>query len=124
MLVLSYGDGYLPASQSSSDNEEIYPQNLLGVAYKTSVNNSKEVRDDDGKYVCTKCGKSYIASTSLKRHQRLECGVDPAQKCHICNRRFRHKFVLTAHINNCERKLLGIEVIEIIKKNPNNSKSS
>ncbi|XP_053593929.1 zinc finger protein 93 [Microplitis demolitor] len=94
---------FLAVSQSSSDAEDNYSQNLLGVAYKTSVNESKEVRDRDGKYVCTKCGKSYIAATSLSRHKRLECGVDPSEKCHICNRRFRHKFVLTAHRQNSFR---------------------
>ncbi|KAK0097568.1 hypothetical protein PV326_001075 [Microctonus aethiopoides] len=52
----------------------------------------------DGKYTCSTCGKAYKAATSLSRHKRLECGVQPSEICPICNRRFRHKFVLTSHI--------------------------
>lgn len=79
--------------------------NLLGVAYKVPESRRKEFRDSEGKYVCNRCGKSYKATTSLSRHKRLECGVMPCEICPICDRRFKHKFVLNSHIVGCQRKL-------------------
>lgn len=62
----------------------------------------------DGKYACSTCGKAYKAATSLSRHKRLECGVQPSEICPICNRRFRHKFVLTSHISGCEKRFRNL----------------
>ncbi|KYQ50647.1 hypothetical protein ALC60_10286, partial [Trachymyrmex zeteki] len=59
----------------------------------------------DAKYECGRCGKTYKATTSLSRHKRLECGVVPCEVCPICGRRFKHRFVLNAHIVGCERRM-------------------
>nr|XP_012150786.1 PREDICTED: zinc finger protein 697-like isoform X1 [Megachile rotundata] len=40
---------------------------------------------------CTRCGKGYQLETSLRRHQRLECGVEPRQSCPICGKKFMHR---------------------------------
>ncbi|XP_018310320.1 zinc finger protein 467 [Mycetomoellerius zeteki] len=55
-------------------------------------------------YKCTRCTKSYQLETSLRRHQRLECGVHPKYKCIICGKQFTHKFVLTHHLASCKKK--------------------
>ena len=68
----------------------------------------RENTETNRKYVCSRCGKAYKATTSLSRHIRLECGVIPAEICPLCNRRFRHKFVLNSHIVACQRKLKRI----------------
>ncbi|XP_046829753.1 longitudinals lacking protein, isoforms N/O/W/X/Y-like isoform X32 [Vespa crabro] len=62
----------------------------------------------DAKYVCNRCGKTYKAPTSLSRHKRLECGVIPCEVCPICDRRFKHRFVLNSHIVGCQRRLRHI----------------
>ncbi|XP_076621685.1 vascular endothelial zinc finger 1, partial [Colletes latitarsis] len=68
----------------------------------------KEPKETEPKYVCNRCGKTYKATTSLSRHKRLECGVVPCEVCPICDRRFKHRFVLNSHIVGCQRKLRHI----------------
>ncbi|XP_076383035.1 uncharacterized protein LOC117224680 [Megalopta genalis] len=68
----------------------------------------KEQKDGDTKYPCNRCGKTYKATTSLSRHKRLECGVVPCEVCPICDRRFKHRFVLNSHIVGCQKKLRHI----------------
>ncbi|XP_076546339.1 longitudinals lacking protein, isoforms N/O/W/X/Y-like [Osmia lignaria lignaria] len=53
---------------------------------------------------CTRCGKGYQLETSLRRHQRLECGVEPRQSCPICGKKFMHRFKMTHHLASCRRK--------------------
>nr|XP_050860772.1 zinc finger protein 57-like [Vespula vulgaris] len=53
---------------------------------------------------CTRCGKSYQLYTSLRRHLRLECGVEPKETCPICGKKFTHRFKLTSHLSSCGRK--------------------
>lgn len=68
----------------------------------------KDPKDTGSKYICNRCGKTYKATTSLSRHKRLECGVVPCEVCPICERRFKHRFVLNSHIIGCQRKLRHI----------------
>ncbi|CAK9802882.1 Longitudinals lacking protein, isoforms A/B/D/L [Anthophora quadrimaculata] len=60
---------------------------------------------------CTRCGKGYQLETSLRRHQRLECGVEPRQSCQICGKKFTHRFKLTHHLASCRRKREYYETI-------------
>ncbi|XP_076173001.1 P43 5S RNA-binding protein-like [Ptiloglossa arizonensis] len=53
---------------------------------------------------CVRCGKCYQLQTSLRRHQRLECGVEPRQSCPICDKKFTHRFKLTHHVASCRRR--------------------
>ncbi|GAB1863541.1 Zinc finger protein 90 [Camponotus japonicus] len=72
--------------------------------YKT-LRTSRKKNTSDNKYECNRCGKTYKATTSLSRHKRLECGVVPCEVCPICGRRFKHRFVLNAHVVGCERRM-------------------
>ncbi|XP_011298983.1 protein jim lovell isoform X9 [Fopius arisanus] len=66
---------------------------------------STEQGEMQGMFECSRCGKAYRARTSLSRHKRLECGVVPCEVCPLCRRRFRHKFVLNAHVVACQRRV-------------------
>ncbi|XP_043251827.1 longitudinals lacking protein-like isoform X6 [Colletes gigas] len=80
-----------------------------GTPYKPNRSQrGKEPKEAEPKYVCNRCGKTYKATTSLSRHKRLECGVVPCEVCPICDRRFKHRFVLNSHIVGCQRKLRHI----------------
>ncbi|XP_053996924.1 zinc finger protein 888-like, partial [Hylaeus anthracinus] len=80
-----------------------------GTPYKANRSQrGKDLKDTEAKYVCNRCGKTYKATTSLSRHKRLECGVVPCEVCPICDRRFKHRFVLNSHIVGCQRKLRHI----------------
>ncbi|XP_076221605.1 zinc finger E-box-binding homeobox 1 [Nomia melanderi] len=77
--------------------------------YKTNRSQrAKDQKDNEAKYACNRCGKTYKATTSLSRHKRLECGVVPCEVCPICDRRFKHRFVLNSHIVGCQKKLRHI----------------
>ncbi|XP_025159646.1 zinc finger protein 93-like [Harpegnathos saltator] len=67
--------------------------------------NTRRKNPNDAKYACNRCGKTYKATTSLSRHKRLECGVMPCEVCPLCGRRFKHRFVLNAHVVGCERRM-------------------
>ncbi|XP_043284384.1 longitudinals lacking protein, isoforms N/O/W/X/Y isoform X11 [Venturia canescens] len=74
------------------------------VVFKPVLIPRKNYQANEEKHTCNRCGKSYKATTSLSRHKRLECGVLPAEICPICDRRFKHKFVLNSHIVGCQRR--------------------
>ncbi|XP_071449192.1 longitudinals lacking protein, isoforms H/M/V isoform X7 [Hetaerina americana] len=55
--------------------------------------------------VCTDCGRGYSCRSTLVRHRRYECGVQPRFRCPICNRRFTHNFNLAAHMWVVHKKM-------------------
>ncbi|VEN60922.1 unnamed protein product [Callosobruchus maculatus] len=42
-------------------------------------------------YRCDRCNKTYKAATSLRRHQKVECGKSKNIVCKYCNHRFYYK---------------------------------
>ncbi|KAG5312481.1 ZNF91 protein, partial [Acromyrmex insinuator] len=96
---LGMGYGLLAQMLMSQDNNVEWTQRRAsGSSYKMSRGIRKKSIGGDAKYECSRCGKTYKATTSLSRHKRLECGVVPCEVCPICGRRFKHRFVLNAHI--------------------------
>ncbi|KAL2738490.1 zinc finger protein 343-like [Vespula maculifrons] len=112
-------EGLLATMLLSSDvqqyqerNEVTWSRGYANAPYKTiryqKRKDSSRNNTADAKYVCNRCGKTYKAPTSLSRHRRLECGVIPCEVCPICDRRFKHRFVLNSHIVGCQRRLRHI----------------
>ncbi|RLU14748.1 hypothetical protein DMN91_012635 [Ooceraea biroi] len=64
-------------------------------------------------YKCTRCGKGYQLETSLRRHQRLECGVEPKHECQICGKKFTYRFMLTHHMVSCRKKRALYEMVAL-----------
>lgn len=96
--------GLLAQMLMSQDDSEWSQRGESGSPYKISRGVRKK-SPGDAKYECNRCGKTYKATTSLSRHKRLECGVVPCEVCPICGRRFKHRFVLNAHMVGCERRM-------------------
>lgn len=48
-------------------------------------------------WICFQCGKRYLWRGSLKNHIRVECGKEPAFKCPVCGRKFKHKHRWQSH---------------------------
>ena len=64
----------------------------------SSARKKKYAPNDQGRYVCTQCNRSYAAYHNLMRHMRYECGLPPRFPCNVCGRFFRRKDDLQRHI--------------------------
>ncbi|XP_043588934.1 longitudinals lacking protein-like isoform X7 [Bombus pyrosoma] len=96
--------------QQPQDNSGPLWVRYPGMPYNPNRNRRRKNGKDSGpKYACNRCGKTYKATTSLSRHRRLECGVVPCEVCPLCDRRFKHRFVLNSHIVGCRRRLRHVE---------------
>ncbi|KAG5331139.1 LOLA3 protein, partial [Acromyrmex charruanus] len=58
-------------------------------------------------YPCRNCGKVYSYYSSLARHLKHECGVEPKFHCPLCPYRTKHKSSLNTHLNGRHMKLLS-----------------
>uniref|UniRef100_A0A0P6J1F6 Thiol-specific monooxygenase n=2 Tax=Daphnia magna TaxID=35525 RepID=A0A0P6J1F6_9CRUS len=67
-------------------------------ASNSTARKKKYAPNEQGRYVCTQCGRSYAAYHNLMRHMRYECGLPPRFPCHVCGRFFRRKDDLQRHI--------------------------
>ncbi|RZF39425.1 hypothetical protein LSTR_LSTR000946 [Laodelphax striatellus] len=52
----------------------------------------------DQVFICPKCSKSYKVLSSLSRHIKYECGIDPQFQCRNCDKRFKQKSHLKTHM--------------------------
>lgn len=50
------------------------------------------------KHNCPGCGKDYASVTSLWRHRKYECGVEPRFNCPMCKVKFAQKGNLSRHM--------------------------
>ncbi|EFN68036.1 Longitudinals lacking protein, isoform G, partial [Camponotus floridanus] len=50
-------------------------------------------------YPCKNCGKKYSYYSSLARHLKHECGVEPKFHCPLCPYKTKHKSSLNTHLN-------------------------
>ncbi|XP_020288350.1 zinc finger X-chromosomal protein-like [Pseudomyrmex gracilis] len=58
-------------------------------------------------YPCKNCGKIYNYYSSLARHLKHECGVEPKFHCPLCPYKTKHKSSLNTHLNGRHMKLLN-----------------
>lgn len=59
---------------------------------------SKYQMDEDGRFPCHKCGKTYKQKTHLIRHLNFECGIEPKFCCLICGKRFKQRSNFNTHV--------------------------
>lgn len=48
--------------------------------------------------LCSQCGRVYMHQSSLLRHLRFECGIEPQFTCMVCERKFQYKGYLRKHM--------------------------
>ncbi|CAH0381291.1 unnamed protein product [Bemisia tabaci] len=58
---------------------------------------AQSVRDRERVFPCKKCNKCYQNVGSLWRHERYECGKEPAYQCTLCGYKSAHKHNLKKH---------------------------
>ncbi|KAH1008440.1 hypothetical protein HUJ05_008994 [Dendroctonus ponderosae] len=79
-----------------------FSKNIYKFLY--SFQASKYKANDQGRYPCNKCGKSYRQKTNLIRHLHFECGLKPRFAC-ICGKKFKRGFDYNIHlkISQCQQ---------------------
>ncbi|RZF39475.1 hypothetical protein LSTR_LSTR000996 [Laodelphax striatellus] len=63
-----------------------------------SVYDSSISIEEDGRFGCVRCGKSYKNRRHLIRHLKYECGREPRFSCTFCPHRSRYKTDLKTHM--------------------------
>jgi len=53
---------------------------------------------------CPRCGRHYKLKSSLRNHQKWECGKDPQFQCPFCNYRAKQKMHVARHIERMHRE--------------------
>lgn len=72
--------------------------------------------DNHPAYPCPDCGRSYKLKSSLRNHQKWECGKDPQFQCPFCVYRAKQKMHIGRHMERMHKekfcKIEGDQVIE------------
>ncbi|XP_011052790.1 PREDICTED: longitudinals lacking protein, isoform G isoform X5 [Acromyrmex echinatior] len=64
------------------------------------------------RYNCHKCGiKSYVNKSTLNRHLREECNMEPQNSCPYCNKRIHQRCNFQRHIKKVHHKQTPLEIL-------------
>ena len=86
------------STDESTDQTSVQQSSRFDLQAVDIVQNFRIVSSsEDNPYVCTNCHKRYRWKDSLRRHQRVECGLEPQHACPVCGRLFKHKHQLVVH---------------------------
>ncbi|KAH1002471.1 hypothetical protein HUJ04_008556 [Dendroctonus ponderosae] len=69
--------------------------------------------DNNGSHVCPDCGRIYKLRSSLRNHQKWECGKEPQFKCPFCTYKAKQKMHMLRHT---ERMHKGVDLSGIKKE--------
>lgn len=54
-------------------------------------------------FVCGECGRTYKLKSSLRNHQKWECGKEPRFKCKLCDYKAKQKMHMLRHMQRVHR---------------------
>ncbi|CAG9831552.1 unnamed protein product [Diabrotica balteata] len=75
----------------------------LSISPKPRHKLSPETRD--GGFVCGDCGRTYKLKSSLRNHQKWECGKEPQFKCPFCVYKAKQKMHMARHMERMHREI-------------------
>ncbi|CAH0547435.1 unnamed protein product [Brassicogethes aeneus] len=64
----------------------------------TKIDDDKSPDKCDRKIFCPDCGRAYKLKSSLRNHQKWECGKEPQFRCTYCGYKAKQKMHITRHI--------------------------
>lgn len=68
-----------------------------------------------GKFICSNCPRKYVHKTSLLKHLKFECGVNPKFFCLFCKKYFKQPSNFKMHMAVAHQILT--DVIKSVKWN-------
>ncbi|KAI5721618.1 hypothetical protein M8J77_023010 [Diaphorina citri] len=84
-----------------------YPS-VPSLLQRAALSNSPPSPSGDKGVECPNCGRHYKLKSSLRNHQKWECGKEPQFQCPYCNYRAKQKMHVARHIERMHREKLGI----------------
>lgn len=67
---------------------------------------SKQQRNSDGTgFDCSICGRIYKLKSSLRNHQKWECGKEPQFKCPYCVYKAKQKMHMARHMERMHKEI-------------------
>lgn len=70
-----------------------------------------------GRYTCPNCPRKYIHKTSLIKHLKFECGVNPKFFCLFCKKYFKQPNNFKLHMATAHKVL--VNTLKLVKQNGN-----
>lgn len=97
---------------SSSSSLEGAKQNKLKFENATSANNGGNVTigavgagaEQQANFSCPDCGRMYKLKSSLRNHQKWECGKEPQFQCPYCVYRAKQKMHIGRHMERMHKE--------------------
>lgn len=68
-----------------------------------------ETKNSNG-YSCADCGRFYKLKSSLRNHQKWECGKEPQFSCPFCVYKAKQKMHINRHLERMHKEKLRLEV--------------
>lgn len=78
-------------------------QNLENSIFPVKVKSEPLGESNQPRIACPDCGRAYKLKSSLRNHQKWECGKEPQFKCPYCSYRAKQKMHITRHIERMHK---------------------
>lgn len=82
-------------------NDDVLPVSKLQAQKNLKVQDSNQEK----KYKCEKCARTYKHKHALSHHQRYACEVMRQFSCKLCGKEFKYKHHVHRHIDQVHLKL-------------------
>lgn len=73
----------------------------LSMSSKSKQKNMPDTGNDG--FVCNVCSRTYKLKSSLRNHQKWECGKEPQFKCPYCSYKAKQKMHMARHMERMHR---------------------
>lgn len=74
-----------------------------GVDVTTSKTSKQQGNNDGAGFDCLVCGRIYKLKSSLRNHQKWECGKEPQFKCPYCVYKAKQKMHMARHMDRMHK---------------------
>lgn len=69
------------------------------------LKNMKMLNNENGGFECSDCGRMYKLKSSLRNHQKWECGKEPQFKCPYCVYKAKQKMHMVRHMERMHKDI-------------------
>ncbi|XP_023019675.1 longitudinals lacking isoform X4 [Leptinotarsa decemlineata] len=77
----------------------------LDLSFSQKPRSKSSLDGSPGGFVCGDCGRTYKLKSSLRNHQKWECGKEPQFKCPYCVYKAKQKMHMARHMERMHREI-------------------